>query len=69
MTFCHMGHFFRQSTVNIAGRKINGSKLTRKLFTNPLITLSGSASIIGKSLVIYDDHGPKARGDRLACSM
>lgn len=64
-----MGDLTRHGTLNIAGRKIDGLKLTRKLFTDPLVTLTGPASIIGKSLVIYDDHGPKARGERLACSV
>ncbi len=38
-------------------------------FTDTMLSLSGSHSLFGKSLVIYDDHGPVARGDRLACTM
>ncbi|XP_011706613.1 PREDICTED: uncharacterized protein LOC105461808 [Wasmannia auropunctata] len=34
-----------------------------------MLSLSGPHSLFGKSLVIYDDHGPVARGDRLACSI
>lgn len=51
---------------------ISGSKSvileSRTLFTLDNLPLSGLHSILGKSLVIFDDHGPKARGDRLACS-
>ncbi|KAK9501516.1 hypothetical protein O3M35_012226 [Rhynocoris fuscipes] len=51
---------------------ISGSKKllheSRKLFTVDNLPLSGHHSILGKSVVIFDDHGPKARGDRLACS-
>lgn len=39
------------------------------LYTDQLSPLTGHNSIFGKSLVIYDDFGPKARGERLACSM
>ncbi|XP_011497265.1 PREDICTED: uncharacterized protein LOC105361711 [Ceratosolen solmsi marchali] len=69
MTLCRIGDFFRHGTINIAGRKINGLRLTRKLFSDPLIKLSGSMSIIGKSLVIYDDRESNVRGERLACSI
>lgn len=34
-----------------------------------MLALSGPNNILGKSLVIYDDNGPRARGERLACSM
>ncbi|KAJ8686259.1 hypothetical protein QAD02_022053, partial [Eretmocerus hayati] len=68
LLYCRIGDLMRHGTLNIAGRKINGSELTRKLFTDPALPLSGPVNIIGKSLVIYDDHGPKARGERLACS-
>ncbi|BES96735.1 Copper/zinc superoxide dismutase (SODC) [Nesidiocoris tenuis] len=48
-----------------------GKKLLREsrvLFTDDNIPLAGHNSIYEKSLVIYDDNGPQARGDRLACS-
>jgi hypothetical protein len=54
--------------LNIAGRKANGEKLTRRLFTDPHLPLSGAAGVMGRALVLYDDNGPKARGERLACS-
>lgn len=67
--FCQLGDLSaRHGKLNIAGRKVNGEKLTRHLFTDPHLPLSGAASIIGRALVLYDDNGPKARGDRLACS-
>ncbi|XP_058804660.1 uncharacterized protein LOC131671891 [Phymastichus coffea] len=69
MTFCRMGDLGRHGTLNIAGRKADALRLTRKLYTDPLLALSGPHSIFGHSLVIYDDYGPKARGERLACSL
>ncbi|XP_031842214.1 uncharacterized protein Rsod isoform X2 [Nomia melanderi] len=66
---CRVGDLTRHGTIDIAGRKLYASTLTRKLFTDTLLSLSGPNSIIGKSLVIYDDNGPRARGERLACSI
>ncbi|KOB69158.1 Superoxide dismutase (Cu-Zn), partial [Operophtera brumata] len=40
--------------------------LTRRLFTDTAIALSGMHSIMRKTLLIYDDHGPVARGERMA---
>lgn len=68
-SLCRLGDLTRHGTLDIAGRKANASELTRKLFTETMLSLSGSRALFGKSLVIYDDHGPVARGDRLACSM
>ncbi|XP_012172349.1 uncharacterized protein LOC100643910 isoform X1 [Bombus terrestris] len=64
-----VGDLTRHSTINIAGKKLYGTLLTRRLFTDTMLPLSGPHSILGKSLVIYDDHGPRARGERLACSI
>ncbi|XP_046613525.1 uncharacterized protein LOC124301932 isoform X1 [Neodiprion virginianus] len=69
VTLCRLGDMSRHDTLQIAGRKKFGPKFTRKLFTDPMLPLTGSPSILGKSLVIYDDHGPVARGERLACSI
>jgi hypothetical protein len=67
--FCRLGDLSaRHGTLNIAGRKVNGEKLTRRLFTDVHLPLSGAASVMGRALVLYDDNGPKARGERLACS-
>lgn len=68
-SLCRVGDLTRHSTVDIAGKKLYGTLLTRRLFTDTMLPLSGPHSILGKSLVIYDDHGPRARGERLACSM
>ncbi|XP_071566892.1 uncharacterized protein Rsod isoform X1 [Temnothorax nylanderi] len=68
-SLCRLGDLTRHGTLEIAGRKVNASKLTRKLFTDTMLSLSGPHALFGKSLVIYDDHGPVARGDRLACSI
>lgn len=58
----------RVGTLSIAGRKLYRS-ITRAVHTDRFLPLSGHNSIFGKSLVIYDDFGPVARGERLACSM
>lgn len=69
ITLCRLGDLTRHGTLEIAGRKLYGSLLSRKLFTDTLLPLSGPNNILGKSLVIYDDHGPVARGERLACAI
>lgn len=66
---CQVGDLSsRIDTFFIAGSKID-KKLSRKIFSDDNLPLTGHHNILGKSLVIYDDHGPKARGERLACSM
>ncbi|KAK6633156.1 hypothetical protein RUM43_012900 [Polyplax serrata] len=65
---CLMGDLFgKLGFLAIAGSK-DSRKISRKLFTVETLPLMGGNSIIGKSVVIYDDFGPTARGDRLACS-
>ena len=49
-------------------RKNRAIEYSREFFIHPNLPLSGLHSIVGKSLVIYDENGPKARGNRLACS-
>ncbi|XP_046993173.1 uncharacterized protein LOC124605492 isoform X1 [Schistocerca americana] len=67
--YCRVGELsIRHGTLSIAGRKSESNKLTCRLYTDTHLPLSGPGSILGRSLVIYDDHGPKARGERLACS-
>lgn len=67
--FCRVGSLSeRIGMISIAGRKLNSNKVSRRLFTDNNLPLSGQNSIIGRSLVLYDDNSPKARGDRLACS-
>lgn len=55
--------------LSVAGKKRDSDELTRRLFTDTAIALSGKHSIMRKTLLIYDDHGPVARGERMACSM
>lgn len=66
---CRMGDLARLDTLGIAGAKVNAQKISRRIFTDSNLPLSGFSSIIGKSVVIYSDKGPVARGERLACSM
>lgn len=66
---CRLGDLSnRIGTITIAGSKANRT-VSRQIFTDSSIPLSGYSGIIGKSLVIYDDFGPKARGERLACAL
>lgn len=59
----------RIGLLTIADSKRNAQQLSRRMFTDSNLPLSGRHNILGKSLVIFDDFGPKARGERLACSM
>lgn len=68
-SLCRVGDLIRHNTIDIAGKKLHGILISRKLFTDTMLALSGPNNILGKSLVIYDDNGPRARGERLACSM
>lgn len=66
---CRLGDLWnRLGTLTIAGSKKHIA-ISRKMFTVPNLPLHGPNNVLGKSLVIYDDFGPKARGERLACSM
>ncbi|XP_034664777.1 uncharacterized protein LOC117899105 isoform X1 [Drosophila subobscura] len=66
---CRMGALdARLGRLTIAGRRRTAQKYSRRMFVDGNLPLSGRHSILGKSLVIYEDNGPKARGERLACS-
>lgn len=66
---CRLGDIgVRHGLISIAGAKKHRD-VSRVLFTDRFLPLSGDHSILGKSVVIYDDFGPTARGERLACSM
>jgi hypothetical protein len=58
----------RLGPISIAGGRKNAVQISRKLFTVENIALSGYKNIIGRSVNIFDDFGPVARGERLACS-
>ncbi|CAH0683875.1 unnamed protein product [Chilo suppressalis] len=67
---CRIGDFTtRHGNLAVAGKKRESARLTRRLFTDTVVALAGKYSIMKKSLVIYDDHGPVARGERMACSI
>ena len=53
--------------LNVAGKILDLSS-TKMFFTDSNLPLTGDASIIGHSLVIHDDHAPKHRGERMACT-
>ncbi|XP_034232585.1 uncharacterized protein LOC117640300 [Thrips palmi] len=66
---CRVGDLTtRHGTLHVAGRRMNAAPLTRRLFTDRHLPLSGAASVLGRSLVLFEDDGPKARGERMACS-
>lgn len=67
---CRLGDLSaRLGKLDISGKYTNSDTIARKFFTDTLLPLTGFHSIVGKSLVIYDDFGPVARGERLACSL
>uniref|UniRef100_A0A182WSI4 Superoxide dismutase copper/zinc binding domain-containing protein n=1 Tax=Anopheles quadriannulatus TaxID=34691 RepID=A0A182WSI4_ANOQN len=67
---CRVGDLSnRLGALAIAGHKREATEISRKMFIDVNLPLSGPASILGRSLVIFDDNGPKARGERLACSV
>ncbi|XP_030762415.1 uncharacterized protein LOC115887200 isoform X2 [Sitophilus oryzae] len=66
---CRVGDLSkRQGTMEISGKIVDSDRISRNLWTDSSLPLTGPHSILGKSFVVYDDHGPKARGERLACS-
>lgn len=67
---CRLGDLSaRHGTLEVAGKKIDSDAISRKFFVDPFLPVTGPHGILGKSFVMYDDHGPKARGERMACSM
>lgn len=69
LKYCSVGDLSsRLNNLLIAGNKLNSIGVSRHMFVDEYVSLFGINSIIGKSLVIYGDNGPQARGDRLACS-
>ncbi|XP_072936452.1 uncharacterized protein Rsod isoform X1 [Epargyreus clarus] len=67
---CRLGDLTtRHGTLAVAGKKRDSAVLTRRLFTDNIVSLAGKYTIMKRSLVIYDDHGPVARGERMACSI
>ena len=51
----------------MAGRKRDISR-TVKFFTDSNLPLTGSRSIIGRSITIHDENAPEHRGNRMACT-
>ncbi|XP_055533520.1 uncharacterized protein LOC129723361 [Wyeomyia smithii] len=70
LELCRVGDLSsRLGTLEIAGNKADSQRISRKMFVDQNLPLSGASSVLGRSVVIYDDHGPQARGERLACSV
>lgn len=57
----------RLGSLTIAGAR-RFRPISRTMYTDANIPLAGPNSVVGRSMVIYDDFGPVARGERLACS-
>lgn len=53
--------------LSIAAKKGNGFK-NKIFYTDVHLPLTGPSKILGKGLVIHDDHAPPHRGDILACT-
>lgn len=69
LKYCSVGDLSsRLNSLSIAGNKLYSIDISRRMFVDEYMSLFGINTIIGRSLVIYDDYGPQARGDRLACS-
>ncbi|RZC33023.1 uncharacterized protein BDFB_010701, partial [Asbolus verrucosus] len=67
---CRLGDLStRLGNIEISGKIVDSDKISRKMWTDSFLPLTGHHSVLGKSLVLYDDFGPKARGERLACSI
>lgn len=67
---CRLGDLStRLGPIEIAGKIINSDEISRTMWTDSFLPLTGEFSVLGKSFVLFDDFGPKARGERLACSM
>lgn len=65
---CEVGDLqHKHAGLKVAGRRRDISG-TRRFFTDSSLPLTGSAAIIGHSIVIHDDHAPKHRGNRMACT-
>ncbi|XP_065353050.1 uncharacterized protein Rsod [Cloeon dipterum] len=58
----------RHAPLSASGGKEKMIERTRRLFTDLTLPLTGHDSVVGKALVLSDAFGPKARGERLACS-
>lgn len=55
--------------IAISAKKENIKGIKNKIFyTDVQLPLSGPDKILGKALVIHDEHAPPHRGDRLACT-
>lgn len=65
---CELGDLVsRHGTLKVSGTVKDVSD-TQRIMTDTNLPLSGPKTIVGHSIVVYDDHAPKHRGDRMACS-
>lgn len=64
---CRSGDTALKSSIKLSLPQSLQNK-TRFYYTDPYLPLSGPNSILGKSVVIYDETAPVQRGNRLACS-
>ena len=65
---CEVGDLaHKHANLAVAGRRRDIAG-TRRFFTDTSLPLTGPAAIIGHSVVVHDDHAPKHRGNRMACT-
>ncbi|KAG0723410.1 Superoxide dismutase [Cu-Zn] [Chionoecetes opilio] len=64
---CELGDLSgRLGFLRVSGT-VKGAPESQKMMTDANLPLSGPRSILGHSIVIFDDFAPKHRGDRMAC--
>lgn len=64
---CRLGDTNIKSSLKISLPKSSLNR-SRLFYNDPFLPLSKSYSIIGRSVVLYDEQAPTQRGNRLACS-
>lgn len=64
---CRLGDTSLKSNIKLS-LPVSPNNRERYFYTDPYLPLSGPHSILGRSLVIYDEFAPTQRGNRLACS-
>lgn len=64
---CKVGDTATKSSIKIS-LPIDYQDRIRLFYSDMFLPLSGPHSIVGKSMVIYDESSPVQRGNRLACS-
>lgn len=65
---CKIGDLVMKSGQKLQIIADSSSQPFRIFYTDIVLPLQGTHSVIGRSIVIMDDQAPKQRGNRLACA-